>query len=154
MGLGGAGDAGGAVGDVAGVVGSAVGVGDVPPEVGVPGGVALDEPAGDGVVLLGGADGDGELLPEGLRVGDAVGDADGDAVCEGCRVGASSRIATISALNPSSWAEISASEYDVMVCPNSVSRSQTSARATSCSSLGVWFTEKTSWLAMAAVMHR
>ncbi len=41
-----------------------------------------------------------------------------------------------------------------MLFPNSVNRSQTSASASSCSSPGVSSTDSTSWLAIAAVMHR
>jgi hypothetical protein len=49
--------------------------------------------------------------------------------------------------------EISDSEYVVMDFPNSVRRPQTSPSASSFSSLGFSSTDKTSWLATAAVMH-
>jgi hypothetical protein len=68
--------------------------------------------------------------------------------------GASSRIAMISDLNESNCAAISASEYDVMDCPNSIRRFHTAARASSCSCPGVSSTDSTSWLAIAAVMQR
>ena len=60
----------------------------------------------------------------------------------------------ISALNSSNWAEISASEYDVMDCPNSIRWFQTAPSANSCSCPGVFPTDSTSWLAIAAVMQR
>jgi hypothetical protein len=123
----GAGDDG--AGDVAGG-GSEVGAaGDASVDV-VPVGLLDDVvPVGGlvGVALVG----DGSLLPVlGVPVGvaDGVGLVDVPPAGAG---GASSRIATISALNSSSWAEIWASEYAVMSCPNWVSRAQTSPSASS-----------------------
>ena len=94
--------------------------------------------------------GEGSLLPVG---GVPVGDAVGGGVVPGATGGALSRIATISALNASSWVEICASVYDVMVFPKWANRPQTSPSASSCSSPGVSSTDSTSWLAIAAVMH-
>ena len=66
----------------------------------------VDDGAGEELV------GDGSLLPTaGVPVAVGVGGPGG--TC-----GASPRIATISVLNASSWAEICATEYDVMVLPN------------------------------------
>ena len=79
----------------------AVSVGVVP--VGLDDDVVGDEPVGEGALLSVG----------GVPVGDAV----GGGVVPGTTGGAVSRIATISALNASSWVEICASEYDVMVLP-------------------------------------
>ena len=112
-----------------------VGDGGMLPSVGVPEGVPAGVP---------------EAVPVGVPVAVPVGEA---VAVPGGTGGASSRIATISALNSSSWAEIWASEYAVMLCPNWVSRAQTSPRASSCFCPGVFSTDSTSWLAIAAVMH-
>ena len=73
-----------------------------------------------------------ESLDEGPSVapGDVVAVGGAVVVAPGGIGGASSRIATISALKACSRAEISVSEYDVMALPNSVRRPQTSPSAT------------------------
>ena len=135
------------VGSVGAVSVGAVSVGAVSVGVGSVGVVSVGleddavegEPVGEGALLSAG----------GAPVGDAVGfDVSGTAG------GALWRIATISALKPSSWVEICASEYAVMFLPNLASRPQTSPSERSCSLPGVSSTDSTSWLAIAAVMHR
>src|SRR4029079_17965932 len=106
--------------------------------VGLDDDVVGDEPVGEGALLSVGV----------VPVGDAVG-----GVVPGTTAGAVSRIATISALNVSSWVEICASVYDVMVRPKWANRPQTSPSASSCSLPGSSSTDSTSWLAIAAVMH-
>ena len=154
------------VGEGVGVAGS---VGD-----GVPVGVVLSEGLGVGageVVGLGSV-GDGvgaSVVESGDGDGDVEvdGDGDGDAepvdsVGEGSEVpdvavgttGASPRICLISPLKLSSWAATSATEYMWIDPAKSKSRSQTPARASSCSSPGAWSTDSTSWWATAAVMQR
>lgn len=103
-------------------------------------------------VLLGDVDdealGAGPLPSAGVPVGEGVG------VVPDSAGGASPRIAMMSALNASSRSETSESELAVIRLPNWVSRFQTSPSARSCSCLGDSSTEITSWLAIAAVMHR
>jgi len=107
--------------------------------VGLDDDVVGDEPVGEGALLSVG----------GVPVGDAV----GGGVVPGTTGGAVSRIATISALNASSWVEICVSVYDVIVFPKWANRPQTSPSASSCCLPGSSSTDSTSWLAIAAVMH-
>jgi hypothetical protein len=152
------GDASGELGDASGELGDASGeLGDASGELGDASGELGDASGelGDDCGELGG-EVVGELLCVGLLVlpvGVPVGDAVGVGVVPAATGGAWLRIPTISALNASSWAETSESEYVVIFFPNSVRRPHTSPSACSCSCPGVSSMESTSWLATAAVMH-
>jgi hypothetical protein len=161
-----------------GVEASSSAVGEADSEVG--GGVSLlagDEGAGevDPVVSSVVGDGESEVLSlvavedveelDGLVelvVGDgdpevpsvATDDVDSDGLSWEPTGGASSRMATISALKSSSRAVISVSEYAVISWAKAMSLPHTSPSACSCSSPGSLATDSTSWLAIAAVMQR
>jgi hypothetical protein len=146
------GDESGELGDVAGELGDESGeLGDVAGELGDVSGEVGDASGEVGGEVVTGLLGAGSLVPP---VGVPVGDGVGVGVVPADTGGAWSRIPTISALNAFSWAETSDSEYVVICFPNSVRRPHTSPSACSCSSPGVSSTESTSWLAIAAVMHR
>jgi hypothetical protein len=116
--------------------------------------VGVVEVGGDGTAVVVGAGevGTGLVVDVVESLGPSVGDVE-DVAC-GSIVGASPMMVVISLLNASSWAVISLRLYAEMPRANSSRRVHTSPSARSSSSPGSPATVSTSWLAIAAVMHR
>lgn len=144
------------------VVGDSVGVGDVVVVSVGDGDVVVSVGGGGVVVVLGLGDvvvGLSEVVVVGVDVvvGSVVWSGVGlggllVVVPEACA--GVPRIATIWSWTEVSFTLTSSSEYDVIVRPNSIRSCHTACRASCFCSPGASSTDRTSWLANAAVMHR